>query len=315
MKKFLVIIVLSLLLNFDILFAKKNLKWGNNYNGGEIEVNNVKFFLPEGQWLLVGIDEWSVKGISYRGVTFVATEDNIFKEIIEIAVLNSHGQFITSIDNWMQGVFFSRGSSSDGCYEKPEYYFVKRKKKGSALNCFIIKHEDVFTEIFSPNSKINGYIKSFNKSYIRKWITDNNIIVPKTMLTADHYFYAKSVGNHVATLSHSINPELSGGPKTKFEEENRSEYNKSNIDRFPKAKKYMQNFIKVAAQRHSTFENYVRSKEDFKLDLDSLLIENVKLKKKNHTDFINQIKELKELLDNETLTEEEFVRAKKKILN
>ena len=315
MKQFIAILLFSFLFNCEYSFAKISLKWGKTYYGGEIKVNRVNFLLPDGEWLLVGIDEWSVKGITYKGVTFVNTKENVFKEIVEFAVLNSYGQFITSIDDWMQGVFFAKDTSSDGCYEKPEYYLVKRKKRGSALNCFIIKHEDVSTEIFSPDFKLNGWIKSFNKSYIRKWATDNNITIPKTMLTADHYFYAKSVGNHIATISHSVNPELTGGPKTLYKDEVRSEYNKSNIEKFPKAKKYMQDFIKEAVQDHIVFEKYVKSKEDFKLDFDDLLITGATVKKNDTEDIINQIKELNNLLNDGILTKDEFIKAKEKILN
>ena len=77
----------------------------------------------------------------------------------------------------------------------------------------------------------------------------------------------------------------------------------------------MQDFIKEAVQDHIVFEKYVKSKEDFKLDFDDLLITGATVKKNDTEDIINQIKELNNLLNDGILTKDEFIKAKEKILN
>ena len=227
--------------------------------------------------------------------------------------MNSHGQFISTIDSWVYEVFFSR-KQADGCFEKDEYYILKRLKQGASLNCFVVYHDDVNKELWHPEPNPNGLIKSFNNSWVRKWVADKKIIIPKTMLSSSHAFYNKSSGMHLVIMSHSINPEFYGAQNTKFQREEESEYHKFNIEKYPPAKKYMENFIKKAAIKHKQFENNVKA-NDFKLDFSEF--ENYKkiTNKKKSLNIINQLRELKKLLDEEILTEEEFIKAKKKLLN
>ena len=321
MKKFIIFLFLYLF-SFNYSFADTSFKWGQKYEG-VISIRDTKVSLPEGVWTLIMTDGWYVKGIESRYAIFVQEENNVFKDIVEIGVLGSYGQFQGAIDAWMQEVFFY--NRDDGCYEKKEYYLVEVYKYGAAFNCFIVRHEETWKELFLPDDvdSRHGYLKPFNNSWVRKWIRDNNIEVPKIMLSDMHAFFAKSVSLKIIMKYHAINPELYGAKKTKFSTEENSEYHKHNIEKHPEAKKFMENFIKKSAARHVKFENEVKAKQKHKLNLSRWYVpENKKNSSKsknrktnNDLNLAEQLNELKKLYDEGILTKEEFTKAKKKILN
>ena len=58
-----------------------------------------------------------------------------------------------------------------------------------------------------------------------------------------------------------------GASKTEFGTENTSEYHRANIGRYPDKKEFMENWVKIAVQRHKVFEKDVGAKKIHKLDL------------------------------------------------
>ena len=85
----------------------------------------------------------------------------------------------------------------------------------------------------------------------------------------ENYFgYRQDVANNVM-----FNPETHGAPKSRFFSEDASEYHRANINNFPKFKKYMDDFLNVAAYEHTKFEEVVRAKSQHLLDLSQFDIE------------------------------------------
>ncbi len=315
MKKLLAIIILGLLF-CNLTIADTSMRINNKYSG-DIEVNDVVFSLPEGEWLLVDKAQEFVKGLEFKHATFVQEENNILKGTIEFVSWSVGGHFTYWIDLFAVKTFFKY--PTDGCFEKPEYFIVESWTSGPSLNCFVVRHVDTWKEIHDPeNNSTRGIYLEMDNSYVRKWIRDNNIELPKIMLSDYHWFYAKSAGQKMVSLMHSMNPELSGAKKTKFQGENESEYHKFNIDKYPETKKFMENFINQSVKRHAKFEESVKAKAKHKLDLSEWNIskngQNKKKEKKN-SNLTKEIKELKKLYDEGVLTQEEFKKAKKKLLN
>lgn len=313
-------IILFFIYTFSLNSAEP-LRWNKIYEGGsKFKINRVDFSLPNnGQWTLLSIDEWTIKGISFRGATFVKTKDNTLSEIFGAGAVNSHGQFISVVDGWLYENVFGR-DNYDGCLEKKEYYLVVKKTQSASFNCFIVRHDDVQKSIFYPDGKPGkqGIIKTFNDSWVRKWVRDKKILLPKIMLTSDHYFYDKRTGFHAAIESHSINPEHNGGPKTLYGDEEKSEYHKYNIAKHNETKSYMDKFIIDLSLKHTNFEARVGSRDDFKLDLSQYTInkeEFKKVNKQNSSNVVSQLKELRDLLEENIITKDEFEIAKKKLLN
>ena len=118
--------------------------------------------------------------------------------------------------------------------------------------------------------------------------------------------------------SHSINPKFFEGPKTKFITEDTSEYHSFNIDKYPIHEKFMNNFMSSQSLIHVSLEENIGIKDYQKLELSKYINKKTETKKSNGTDkgdIVSQIKDLKELLDTGAITQDEFVKAKKKILN
>lgn len=292
-----------------------NLKWNETYSGGEIIINEIKFDLPDGEWLMLSKKGFMIRTIRNTGVLFVKEENKILKELIELNAMNSSGNYIGYVDSFYRNNLFG-SDTKDGCRDQTEYYFVKVLTRSASFNCFIIRHEDVKKELNVIGSMGGyGWNKPFNNSWLRKWIRDNNITIPKTMLTREHHFYDKSQNYHYAGVSHSINPKFFGGPKTRFRSEDRSEYHKYNIDDYPNIKKYMDNFVKKSSLKHKKFEEKLKARKDFRINFDELNLQNVSINSEKSKDIVEQLRNLKILLDDGVLSDEEFELAKKKILN
>ena len=120
---------------------------------------------------------------------------------------------------------------------------------------------------------------------------------------------------------YAIDPEFHGGPKSEFTSEANNEFHRSNIDKYPDHKKYMEDWVKKSAQRHKLFEEKVKAKSYHKLDLNEyvkgeIIEETIETTQTDDGNNITQqLKDLKELYDSGALTKQEFKKAKKKLLN
>ena len=315
MKKFLITLFFYLIF-FNYSFADTRLSWNKEYQG-DIKILGVNLSLPEGQWMMISTHGYFIKGIEYKEATFVREEGNVLKDIVELAVFKTDGQFTYWIDIFAQQSFLK--NRHDGCYKKPEYYLVNAWISSPSFNCFIVRHIDSWKELHNPDNHLpaEGIVLPLDDSFVRKWVVDNAIEIPKTMLSDWHWFYAKSTGIVISSIMHSINPELYDAKKTKYQDEMESEYHKYNIDKYPEAKKFMENFIKQSAMRHLKFEEAVKAKRRHKLDLSEVNIsENKQNKKtKKYSNLTKELKDLKKLYDDGVLNEKEFIKAKKKLLD
>ena len=105
-------------------------------------------------------------------------------------------------------------------------------------------------------------------------------------------------------------------PIAQFTKENSSEYHPANINQYPDKKKFMDDWIKLSAQRHKAFELMVGAKERHKLDFSEYgSIEVIKETKTTSSNLTKELDKLNELYKSGALTKEEFTKAKKKLLN
>ena len=98
----------------------------------------------------------------------------------------------------------------------------------------------------------------------------NKIILPKTMLLSGHAYYAPNVSDRGYMIDYAINPELHGAPETLYADENKSEYHRNNIEKYPEKQKLMFNWTKDSAKRHQEFELRLRAKGRHKLSFGDL---------------------------------------------
>jgi hypothetical protein len=77
----------------------------------------------------------------------------------------------------------------------------------------------------------------------------------------------------------------------------------------------MEKWLSIASLRHQYLEKLFKAKDKHMLNLDKYIQnDNVSIKL-DDSDLVNQIKKLEELFKSGVLTEEEFKKAKEKILN
>jgi len=265
MKKLLGILVLGLILFATSVEAGKNTRFkiGQVYEG-IIMYEGVRVNLPSGKWTMLGRWGWSVSAVRANGVTLVQQDGNILKGMVSYLHVNSGGKWIAYVNDWLQSVYIV--NKTDGCYNRSEYYLVKRYKKGATFNCLVIRHYDVMKELYNPDKDVYKY-SDFKLGAFKVWVRENNIELPMIMLSSEHVFYAMSVSSKVLGVFYIINPELHGASKTEFGTEETSEYHRANINRYPDKKKFMESWVKLAAQRHKNFEKDVKARAFHKLDL------------------------------------------------
>jgi len=305
--------ILSLVILCFIFFSLNNEADAKKYKIGEIVENKFNFNkeftmnLPEGKWTIIGRYNQDYYGIRGKVYTLVRIENKTILESIEIGELNTAGLFPTEISHAIYEVIFK--NKYDGCYERPEYYLVKVFKKGSTHNCLIIKHSDVHKDFFTPDDP------EVSNAFIKKWIRDNNIQLPKVGLRSFHAYYSRMVKGKWYLLTYGIDPIILNAPKNIFINEESSEYHKNNISNYPEHKKIMNKWVSISAQRHLEFENIVDALDRHKLDLNNLSPYKSLTSENSSSDIVDQINKLNNLYKIGALTKDEFEKAKSKILN
>ena len=312
MKKFLGIVVLSLILFTELAVAKKTkMVTGKDYEGEIIWVKNAKIKLPPGKFKLIERYQYSVGWtIVAKSNWFAQFKGNVWDEDILIGQIDA-AKFLSQLRQIYYEIIFM--NKYDGCYPRNEYTVMKVRKKGAFFNCMIVRHIDVNKELYHPDDP-QDHSAAYAKWYMKK----NNLEAPAIALCSEHFFYAPTVSETLLLYSHCLNPETHGASKNKFTSEESSEYHPQNINNYPDKKKFMEEFIKLAAQRHKEFEIGIRAKKHHKLDLSEYGVGEIIKETKttiSSSGLTEELKGLHDLYKEGVLTKEEFEKAKKKILN
>jgi hypothetical protein len=313
MKKILIIILfssfISTIVHSDI---KQRYSIGEKITNEVILDNKISIDLSDGEWEVVERTGWRWGNYTGEYILIIKTNEKEIVESISLSFLNTGGKRIADINSWLYEAIFV--NKHDGCYKRPEYYKLELFHKGATINCMIISHTDINKEIYNPDDKEFAYLNA----KIISWIHENSIELPKIMLSSDHIFFSRLASSKFYGYSHSINPKFFEGPKTKFITEDTSEYHSFNIDKYPIHEKFMNNFMSSQSLIHVSLEENIGIKDYQKLELSKYINKKTETKKSIGTDkgdIVSQIKDLKELLDTGAITQDEFVKAKKKILN
>ena len=131
---------------FFCFFSQVNSKISSYSRGQEvsgfIKLNNkTKFNLPKGKWEVFDRYIDSGYGMQWNILSLGRVENNELIEIIDIGYSNLAGAFVKYIDHGLNEVMFK--NKYDGCYERPEYYYLKVYKKGMSFNCLVVSHIDL----------------------------------------------------------------------------------------------------------------------------------------------------------------------------
>ena len=269
-----------------------------------------KFELPSGTWIVADRFRYSYYGATAKGYHLLKIKEKKAIQGFSIAELDIGARFQSAFNDALHVIMFK--NEYDGCYERPEYYIMKYFKKGSSHNCFWIMHLDVFKELNDPD---DPELRGVNAQY-KAWLRDNKIKLPKIAIGSSHSYFSRLTGGKWFVIDHYFDPEVLGAPKSKFINEDRSEYHKYNINNYPDHKKVMDKVVSLGAKRHKQFELEVRAKEHHKLNLSSYIDDQTnKIGIKLNDNILDKLNKLKNLYDTGVLNKEEFKKAKEKILN
>jgi len=279
----------------------------------EIEFSK-SFVLPlsEGKWETVDRYSSSYYFMHFKGNAIARVENNELMELIWVEKASLVGWAMADIDSAVNIYIFK--DPYDGCYERPEYYLVEVFKKGGTHNCLIVRHLDSNKELFAPDDPIN----SAGSAQLKKWLRENSIIIPPIAFDSFHSYFSRLSNGQWYVVQYMANPKIFNSPKLNYLTEDSSEFHKSNIERYPEHKVIMEKWISVSAKRHHYLEKLFKAREHHLLNLDKYIIQS-DIEDSNNKDLkknvVDDLKRLNELYKSGVLTDEEFKKAKNKILN
>lgn len=304
------IFLISLTLSFFSLPSYANFfqkyEKGDIIKGELVLDKKVQIKLSEGEWEIIEFTDWVWSGWSGKYISLVKLIDNEIAEAIAVGYFDATGKYISDLNHHIYEIFFT--DKYDGCYQRPEYYKLVLFHKGSTINCMVVSHSDVNKNIYNPDDKKYAYL---NNTLIN-WIAENSIVLPKIVLSSEHVFFSRLVSSKLYTIGYSKNPKFFKGPKIQFFTEDSSEYHPLNLNKYPKHKKYIDEFLSSQSFFHKNLEEKIGMKKKQRLELAKYITH--KKESESNGKLIEQLQKLNDLYKSGILSNEEFKKAKKKIL-
>ena len=296
MKKILGIIVVGLLLSANAYAAKFSAKVGDIVQNEVSFGKNDKFPLPPGKFTVA-----------------VIKKNKEFRDVMLHQIDEKSGTLRWAISIYATGrTKWEWWNPSKFC-KRSDVYFIKKKLANKKFACWMVNHS---------RSDI-GAEKGFWK-LVRDYEISNNIVTPDIFVYS-RYAYAKS--SKLYGISYYYNPELDGVPKPKQLDWETNEFHVQRVMRNPKHEAFLKKYISISANLVDRFNQLNKVKGGLTLNPEenftqaSINVEKAGTKKvkkstdANKGDVVSQIKGLKELLDAGAITQDEFDKAKKKLLN
>ena len=268
MKKILLLFIFIYSFIFINISNAKNTKLsvGMTYNGA-IKYKFLEYELPEGEWEFYDryfemIDE--LPTVRLECLYFIQKGNVTIKAAYEICEINIGGLAPNQIGSFF--VHEWRKGKYDSCILRPEYFYTKLFTRGGSSNCFMTRHIDVEKELYFPDDPqdVGGRV------ILEKYIKKNNLELPKIMLSSMSWIGVPSIRDKFIGTSFMINPELYGAPDIINANEEKSEYHRDNINKYPIQKKFFRDWTIEQAAKHKQLEKKMRLKSHHKLNFTDL---------------------------------------------
>ena len=285
------------LILFILLFSTQAFAVKFSHKVGDVVENevyfgkNIKFPLPPGKFT-VGVIH---KSKEFRDVMLVQVDEDtgVVRWTIQVMATGN-----TQWEWWNPGKMCKRTN----------VYFIKKKIGNKKFACWMVNHS---------RSDI-GANKGFWKK-VRDYEIANDLKNPDIFVYSKHS-YAK--GSKLYESSYYYNPELDGVPKPKNLDWDTNEFHMQRVMNHPKHEEFLKKYISISANLVDRFNKLNKVKGGLTLDASTLITQasiNVgsgeTAKEVPKSNIVEQIKQLKELMDAGAITKEEFDKAKKKLLN
>ena len=309
------------LIFFILLFATQASAVKFSHKVGDVVENevyygrNIIFPLPPGKFTVVHYKHWG----EFKSVLLIQTDKNtgVIRWKIKLTATGSTDE---RNSQWL---------TSKIC-DQTDRYFIKRVK-GKKFSCWLVSHSTTEPEDVVRQSISNNFF-NFNQTILHKikaeqsilskskdYEMENNIISPSMFVVTKHHYGNKS---KYYESEYYYNPELDGVPEAVNLDWNRNEFHKRQIKKYPKHEAFLKKYISFAASLVDRFNKLNKVTGTLELEASTYITQasiNVgsgeTTKEAPKRNIVEQIKQLKELMDAGVISQEEFDKAKKKLLN
>ena len=279
------------------------------YEVGDIVQNNLEFNsgktlipLPDNEKYVVGVTKKTTsKGAPttmYDLMLYHTNEKNVLIKAVRVTIT-------ASTSTWWK--------TPKGCKsERP--FFQGSYVKGKTFNCWFLGHGS--TALSSKDITSRSFW-----GQVRKYQRESRIIMPDIVVNEYHQYASTNHKNryHVVNIHH--NPIVHGMEPSTGKDFETADYNPTKIMRFPKKEKFMKDLIKSSAIYHRAFEDAIGVKDRQRTNTSDFIEVKSNSKKafndedrKKTKSVVDQLKELNNLKKSGVLSNEEFEKAKNKIL-
>jgi len=240
----------------------------------KFKVKSLIIDLPsDGEWRLLMYRGKKVYNAFFNTYFLVQFKSDVLSELVQIFE-GTGDRDHTKHSNQFFYNFLYNADKIRGCKKRLEYYIFELNKSGKVGNCFIIRNWNPYKEIFDPTQLYTDYTDmNYPSTILQKYVTKNNIKLPKMMLRSESYYYDNFDQGRMYYVYRTINPEVNGAPLTKFDTETTSEYFLNNLDNYPKHKTFLENWSKLQSTRHQKFEKNLKIIKRNKLNLEKYIID------------------------------------------
>ena len=307
--KKLLLILLIVIVSGTFNAHSKIYKLGEKLTTNQIKIDKkITIDLTEGDWFVARRDEAHYGWLTQFLFGFIRVDNGKVVEAIEVYDGDLGESFQAYVNDAVYRITFK--DPYDGCYERPEYYLVEVFKAGIVHNCMVVGHRDLIKELNNPDDP-NGKQNSID---YRIFLAEKNFELSNNIaLYSTHWYFSRHNRNDWYRVYRFLSPSQLNAPKNKFLTEESSEYHKYNIDNYPKHKAIMEKWISNSAKFHKQFEIMNTAKKHHKLDLVKYIInDDSNIKQGNIT---KSLKQLNDLFKSGVLSDDEFIKAKKKLLD
>ena len=281
----------------------------NQKISGEFNVTNrISIPLPKGEWKVIyRSGEHIFRGIhSYQVSLAQVSNNNVIKlfEIGKIEGLSAIMGYMTPII--VDAVFKPK---RNGCVKRKYYTLLKYyKSSGITHNCVSIKHVDTNFELFEnddPNT---------NLGYLINWGEKNNLNYSDVYLGYEVSIYIPRIADRYISINYFESPKNFDNYVPIFSSEAQSEFHPQNINQYKEAKSVMNKWKDYIANYHDLIENGLKIKDKYKLDIERSVYSKSQ-KNNDNLELIEMLEKLNNLYKSNVLTNDEFIKAKEKLLN
>ena len=287
----------------DVNAANTKLKKYENYSN-QITWKGIDINLPKGEWMYFSKETDNLQNFNIGCVRFLNLRNKLINGSLSACYVTSGGKWRQALGAALKNEW--QNNKYDSCNLRPEYFYVKALFKGASSNCFISRHIDPNKELYFPDDPSDKVSRG-----LKKYIKDRSLKLPKIGLGFESVYFSNKRDKAI-TISLVINPETYGAEKTLFETEESSEYHRNNLNNYPLKRNFFSSWTKKMSIEHSILEDQLEASTDFKLDFSDL---SASIPNESSKNLIEDLNKLNELYKSGILNDEEFKKAKKKILN